>query len=210
MIQFISHQTARHTYLDSIRMALDGGCQWVQLRMKDAPAADIIKTGLEVRKLCDAYHATFIIDDHVSLVSETGADGVHLGQKDMPVGEARQILGRKAIIGGTANTVAEVERHYEQTADYVGCGPFRFTTTKKGLAPVLGLDGYRSITSQTRRLGIDIPIIAIGGITADDIPTLMQTGIAGIAVSGTVLSAVNPAAEMRRLLDIMRRQGHDE
>lgn len=209
MIQFISHHTDSYTYLDSIRMALEGGCRWVQLRMKDTPLDEIVTTGREVRRLCDKYGATFIIDDHVSLVSETGADGVHLGQKDMPVAEARAILGDKAIIGGTANTIDEISRHYGQTADYVGCGPFRFTTTKKGLAPILGIQGYRDIVIQMGERGIDIPLIAIGGITARDIQPIMQTGVAGIAVSGTVLTAASPVAEMRRLMGIMESIRHD-
>ena len=129
MIQFISHYTDQYSYLDSIRMALEGGCRWVQLRMKEASREEIVRTGHEVRRLCDAYGATFIIDDHVELVREIRADGVHLGQKDMPVGQARDILGDKVLIGGTANTIEEVCRHYHQTANYVGCGPFRFTTT---------------------------------------------------------------------------------
>lgn len=204
MIQFISHYTDQYSYLDSIRMALEGGCRWVQLRMKEASREEIVCTGHEVRRLCDAYGATFIIDDHVELVREIRADGVHLGQKDMPVGQARDILGDKVLIGGTANTIEEVCRHYLQTADYVGCGPFRFTTTKKGLAPVLGLEGYRDIVTKMAEQGISIPLIAIGGITAADIPDIMQTGVSGIAVSGAVLKASSPVDEMKRLLDIMK------
>ena len=204
MIQFISHYTDQYSYLDSIRMALEGGCRWVQLRMKEASREEIVCTGHEVRRLCDAYGATFIIDDHVELVREIRADGVHLGQKDMPVGQARDILGDKVLIGGTANTIEEVCRHYLQTADYVGCGPFRFTTTKKGLAPVLGLEGYRDIVTKMAEQGISIPLIAIGGITAADIPDIMQTGVSGIAVSGAVLKASNPVDEMKRLMDIMK------
>ena len=204
MIQFISHYTDHYSYLDSIRMALEGGCRWVQLRMKEASREEIVRTGHEVRRLCDAYGATFIIDDHVELVREIRADGVHLGQKDMPVGQARDILGDKVLIGGTANTIEEVCRHYHQTADYVGCGPFRFTTTKKGLAPVLGLEGYRDIVTKMAEQGISIPLIAIGGITAADIHDIMQTGVSGIAVSGAVLKASNPVDEMKRLLAIMK------
>lgn len=204
MIQFISHYTDQYSYLDSIRMALEGGCRWVQLRMKEASREEIVCTGHEVRRLCDAYGATFIIDDHVELVREIRADGVHLGQKDMPVGQARDILGDKVLIGGTANTIEEVCRHYLQTANYVGCGPFRFTTTKKGLAPVLGLEGYRDIVTQMAEQGISIPLIAIGGITAADIPDIMQTGVSGIAVSGAVLKASSPVDEMKRLMDIMK------
>lgn len=203
MIQFISHFTERYSYLDSIRLALDGGCDWVQLRMKDASDADFLRIGPEVRRLCDQYKATFIIDDHVELVSELGADGVHLGKKDMPISEARRLLGKEVIIGGTANTFEDVKMHYEATADYIGCGPFRFTTTKQGLSPILGLEGYRNITERMKEEGIGLPIVAIGGITADDIPAIMQTGVTGIALSGTVLRADNPVQEMKRLLEIV-------
>ena len=203
MIQFISHYTDQYSYLDSIRLALEGGCRWVQLRMKDASIQDILRIGKEVRRLCDSYQATFILDDHVELVREIGADGVHLGKKDMPVAEARKTLGNDCIIGGTANTFDDVKMHYEASANYIGCGPFRFTTTKQGLAPVLGLEGYRSIIAQMSAEGIDLPMVAIGGITAEDIPAIMQTGVSGIALSGAVLRAADPVAEMKRLTEIV-------
>ena len=203
MIQFISHYTDQYSYLDAIRLALEGGCRWVQLRMKDASIHDFLSIGKEVRRLCDSYQATFILDDHVELVRELGADGVHLGKKDMPVAEARKILGNDCIIGGTANTFDDVKMHYEASANYIGCGPFRFTTTKQGLAPVLGLEGYRSIIAQMSAEGINLPMVAIGGITAEDIPAIMQTGVSGIALSGAVLRAADPVAEMKRLTEIV-------
>lgn len=204
MLQFISHYTDRYSYLDSIRMALAGGCRWVQLRMKDATDDEIRPVALEAQKLCKEAGATFIIDDHVELVKEIQADGVHLGKMDMPIADARKILGEDFIIGGTANTFEDVKSHYEAGANYIGCGPFRFTTTKKKLSPVLGLDGYRQIVSQMRQAGISLPIVAIGGITAEVIPDIMQTGVTGIALSGTVLRAADPVAEMRRLIEITK------
>jgi thiamine-phosphate pyrophosphorylase len=200
MIQFISHFTEQHTYLDSIRLALEGGIKWVQLRMKDATEDEIISIGTEVRKLCDQYGATFIIDDHVELVHKLKADGVHLGKNDMPIAEARDILGKDIIIGGTANTFEDIAAHYQATANYIGCGPFRFTTTKKGLSPTLGLEGYRNIMTKVKEAGINIPVVAIGGITAEDIPDIMQTGISGIALSGAILRAENPIEEINRIL----------
>ena len=204
MLQFISHYTDRYSYLDSIRMALAGGCRWVQLRMKDVTDDEIRPVALEAQRLCKEAGATFIIDDHVELVKEIQADGVHLGKMDMPIADARKILGEDFIIGGTANTFEDVKSHYEAGANYIGCGPFRFTTTKKKLSPVLGLDGYRQIVSQMRQAGISLPIVAIGGITAEDIPSIMQTGVTGIALSGTVLRAADPVAEMRRLIEITK------
>ena len=200
MIQFISHFNDKYSYLDSIRLALDGGCKWVQLRMKDASEVEFLRNAHQARKLCDQYQATFIIDDHVELVRECGADGVHLGKNDLPIADARRLLGDDFIIGGTANTFDDVLSHYRSSANYIGCGPFRFTTTKKGLSPILGLKGYQDIVAKMKSQSIDIPIVAIGGITIDDIPYIMQTGVNGIALSGTVLNAPDPVQEMKRIM----------
>ena len=144
-LQFITHYTERYSYLDSARMALEGGCRWIQLRMKDAGKEEILPIATEIRKLCNDCGAIFIIDDHVELVREIRADGVHLGKNDMPVAEARRILGDEYIIGGTANTYEDVKKHWLDGVNYIGCGPFRYTTTKQKLSPILGLEGYKEI-----------------------------------------------------------------
>lgn len=201
MIQFITHYTEKYSYLDSAKLALEGGCKWIQLRMKDAAVDEIRPVAVKVQEMCRNYGATFIIDDHVDLVKELGADGVHLGKNDMPIDKARLILGKDFIIGGTANTFDDVRKHYANGANYIGCGPFRFTTTKKGLAPVLGLEGYSNIIRKMRQAGINLPVVAIGGITLEDIPQIMLTGVSGIALSGTVLRSENPVEEVRRVIE---------
>lgn len=204
MLQFISHYTERYSYLDSIRLALEGGCRWIQLRMKDTPDEEVRPVAIEALQMCRDVGATFIIDDRVELVKELGADGVHLGKNDMPISEARKVLGSAFIIGGTANTFEDVKAHYEASANYIGCGPFRFTTTKKNLSPVLGLEGYRHIVEQMEEANIHLPIVAIGGITAEDIPAIMQTEVTGIALSGTILHAENPIDEMKKIINITK------
>lgn len=201
MLQYISHFTPQISYAEGIRMALEGGCRWIQLRMKDAPAEEIIACAEEVLPLCRRHGAKFLLDDHVELVRQLGADGVHLGKNDMPVDEARKILGPDIIIGGTANTIEDIIRLHKQGADYIGCGPFRFTTTKKNLSPILGLDGYKSIVLKMKELGIDLPIVAIGGITVEDIPAVMGTGVSGIALSGAVLGAPDPVEMTARIIE---------
>lgn len=200
-LQFITHYTERYTYFDSARMTLEGGCRWIQLRMKDASPEEVEREALRVQELCRQYGATFIIDDHVELVKKLHADGVHLGKKDMPIAEARRILGPDFIIGGTANTFEDVQMHHAAGADYIGCGPFRFTTTKKNLSPVLGLEGYRNILSRMKEAGINLPVVAIGGITFEDIPAIMQTGVSGIALSGSILRADDPVEETRKIMN---------
>ena len=200
MVQFITHYTERYSHLDSVRIALEGGCQWIQLRMKEASPEDILPIAKEAMSLCRKYDATFIIDDYVELAKQIGADGVHLGKKDMPITEARKILGKDFIIGGTGNTFEDVQMLHQAGADYIGCGPFRFTTTKKNLSHILGLEGYQQIISQMKENNISLPLIAIGGITKKDIPSLMQTGINGIALSGSILRAENPIEEMKEII----------
>ena len=199
-VQFITHYTDKYSYLDSARMALEGGCRWIQLRMKDRPLDEVEAIGREVQALCKHYEAVFIIDDHVELAQKLHADGVHLGLKDMPVHEARKMLGEEFLIGGTANTFEDIVRHWQGGADYIGCGPFRYTETKKNLSPVLGLEGYASILRQMQEAGVPLPVVAIGGITRADIPAIIQTGVRGIALSGTVLHADDPVQEMREIL----------
>lgn len=200
-LQFITHFNDRYSYLDSARIALEGGCRWVQLRMKNASDEEFVPVAREVAGLCREYEAVFILDDRVNLVREVGADGVHLGRNDMPVCQARQILGKDYIIGGTANTIEDIERVYSEGGDYIGCGPFRFTTTKDNLSPVLGLEGYRNLVNGMNDRNINIPIVAIGGIMFDDISDIMQTGVKGIALSGSVLNAEDPVGEMNRVVN---------
>ena len=200
-IQFITHQNDCIGYAEGAKMALEGGCKWIQLRMKDATDDEVRSVAAEIQPLCKQNEAIFLLDDRVELARELHADGVHLGKNDMPVDEARRVLGEEFIIGGTANTFEDIERLASQGADYIGCGPFRFTTTKKNLAPVLAIEGYRDIIENMRRAGIDIPVVAIGGITASDIDDILATGVKGIAVSGSVLTAENPVAMMRTLIN---------
>ena len=182
-LQFITHRTERYSYFESARMALEGGCKWIQLRMKDAPLDEVEAVALQLKPLCKEHEAILILDDHVELAKKLEVDGVHLGKKDMPIDQARQIL------------------HYRAGADYLGIGPFRFTTTKQNLSPVLGLEGYVSILAQMQEAHIELPVVAIGGITYEDIPAILRTGVNGIALSGTILRANDPVEETRRILN---------
>lgn len=204
-VQFITHYTETISYLESARIALEGGCRWIQLRMKDATDEEVEPVAREVQTLCRDFGAYFVLDDRVELVKRLHTDGVHLGKLDMPVDEARAYLGPEFIIGGTANTFDDVQRLHRAGADYIGCGPFRYTTTKKNLAPILGLEGYRNILSQMKEWGINLPVVGIGGIGADDISDLKATGLNGIALSGSILRAQDPVGEMKRIIELTQK-----
>ena len=206
MLQFISHYNSHYDYVDGIEAVLNGGCRWVQLRMKNASDSEFVNTGLIVSDMCRRHAAVFVIDDRVHLVNELRADGVHLGKNDVPVAEARRILGADKIIGATANTFDDICRAVADGADYVGLGPYRFTTTKEKLSPVLGIAGYDAIMKQCRAGGITVPVVAIGGILETDVPEILATGVAGIAMSGALLNAGDPAEETEKILQLIERK----
>lgn len=203
MLQFITHHTDRYDEITGTRAVLEGGCRWIQLRMKDASTETFLHVGREVGRLCRQYGATFILDDRVELVAELGADGVHLGKNDLPVAEARRLLGPSVRIGATANTFADIERAAAEGADYIGLGSFRFTRTKSNLSPLLGIGGYRTIMAQCRAAGIALPVVAIGGITAADTAEILAAGVSGIALSGALLNAEDPTEETRKIIEII-------
>ena len=203
-LQFITHYNDHISYVDSARIALEGGCRWIQLRMKHADDEFFEECAIAVKAMCEAYGATFIIDDNVHLAKRIGADGVHLGKEDMSVGEARKILGDEYIIGGTVNSFDDILHAMEHSQpDYFGCGPYRFTTTKQRLQPILGMEGYSQIMQRMRELRIDIPLVAIGGITKEDIPQLLTCGVDGIALSSSIINACDPIGEMQDIVTLI-------
>ncbi len=188
--------------------ACKGGVDWIQLRIKRSSYHTWKTIAEEVQGICRRYGATLIIDDHVALAREIGADGVHLGQEDMPTDKARDILGNEAIIGGTANTMDQIRDHADRGVDYIGLGPYRLTSTKdqERLSPVLGVEGYRQVISQCNEEGIQLPVIAIGGICMDDVQPLLQTGIHGIAVSSAICKADDVSAMAEQFSNAVQKE----
>lgn len=203
-IQFITHQNSRYNYLDSALLALEGGIRFIQLRMKEANKEELISTGQKLKKECDKYGATLIIDDYVDWVNEIGSAGVHLGLKDEPIDLAREKLGKEKIIGGTANSFEDVMKQYSLGADYIGVGPFTHTTTKKNLSKILGLKGYEDILENCKRNNINIPIYAIGGIRLNDLEGLKQAGVFGVAISSLIIDSPNPVETAKEIINIWK------
>lgn len=204
MLQFITHATEKYSIIDEVKMVLQGGCKWIQLRMKDASADEVTEVAKEVQPLCKENECILVIDDWVEIAKELHLDGVHLGKSDMNPKEAREILGQQFIIGTTANTFEDIEALSRLDIDYIGLGPFRFTTTKQKLSPVIGVDGYRNIMTRMAENGIKTPAVAIGGITYEDISSLMETGLNGIAVSGGIINADSPVMETEKIISLLK------
>ncbi len=197
-LQYISGGATAEAQLENIQQALDAGCNWIQLRFKNVGEDELKIIAGKAKDLCTRYSATFVINDHPHIAKEVDADGVHLGLLDMPVAEAKKIVGNK-IIGGTANTFEDVMQRYQEGCTYVGVGPFRFTITKEKLSPILGAEGYASILEKLASQNISIPIYAIGGITPADVETLVQRGVYGVAVLGVITNSADKKQMVQQL-----------
>ncbi|KRD10824.1 thiamine-phosphate synthase [Flavobacterium sp. Root901] len=198
-LQYISQGNTIEEQLYNIHQALDFGCDWIQMRFKNQTEKNSFALAEAVKLLCEEYLATFIVNDNLYLAQEIAADGIHLGLSDMKIDEARSILGKSKIIGGTANTFEDIQNHVRNGCDYIGLGPFRYTVTKEKLSPILGLSGYFEILQKMKKNKIEIPVYAIGGITLRDINPLMETGIHGVAVSGIITESTEKKILIQQL-----------
>lgn len=200
MLQYITHYSEQYSIPEQVRMVIEGGCRWVQLRMKDASDEEVEAMAREITPICQESGTILVIDDRVEVVMRTRVHGVHLGKTDMAPAEAREYLGPHAIIGCTANTADDILAVAPLDIDYIGLGPLRHTDTKANLAPVIGLDGYRAIMERVRAEGVELPVVAIGSVGADDVEPLLAAGVNGVAVSGAILRASDPVAATKAIL----------
>ena len=170
------------TLYAQVEKALKGGVTFVQLREKALDEQAFLEEAKEIQKLCAQYHVPFVINDNVEIAAQIGADGVHVGQSDMEAGDVREKLGPDRIIGVSAQTVEQAVRAQERGADYLGVGAV-FPTGSKADAVEVSHETVRAIME-----AVDIPVIAIGGITKDNVSELSGTGICGIAVISAIFA----------------------
>lgn len=201
-LQYITDQKEGVTIAEQIEAVCRGGVRWVQLRIKGGSEEELLREGRLAKEICRRYHALFIINDNLQVARLLDADGVHLGKEDAHPLEARKILGPGKIIGATCNSWEDVILRTAQQVDYIGLGPFTFTTTKKKLSPVLGLQGYQHILELMKQSEIHIPVFAIGGIVETDIPSLLETGIQGIALSGLIKNSNDIIAKTKEIIHL--------
>lgn len=185
---------------DIVAAAVEGGVTCVQLREKDCPTREFIAQALAVRGFLKARGIPLIINDRVDVALAVGADGVHLGQSDMPLAMARAILGDTLLIGISAESVADAVAAEKGGADYLGVSPVFATPTKSDTAPALGLEGLRAI-----RRAVRIPLVGIGGLNRGNAGAVIEAGADGVAVVSAIVAATDPAQAARDLLQEIRR-----
>jgi len=202
-LHYISQSPAGSSHLASIEKVLLAGGKWIQLRVKNQTEAEVLPLAMAAAALCKKHGAKLIVNDYPLIALKVGAYGLHLGLSDMPIAEARAIVGPDMIIGGTANTLTHMLQRAEDGANYIGLGPYRFTSTKQNLSPVIGLQGYFKLMKQAREAGMLIPVIAIGGIEILDIPLLLETGVHGVALSGTLTNQSDTTTNLNTINQLL-------
>lgn len=204
MLQYITNTDCRVAVVDQVKAVLEGGCRWIQIRMKDADDEEISRVVEQIKPWCLEKEAFLIMNDRVELAKTLDVGGVHLGKKDMLPAQARLTLGPAAVIGVTANTIDDVLAVRSLDVDYIGIGPYRDTSTKKELAPILGLEGIKSICRDMEAKEINIARVAVGGIRLEDVVPLMQAGVNGVAVSGAIANAADIAKETEKFIELLK------
>ncbi|WP_316841862.1 thiamine phosphate synthase [Pedobacter gandavensis] len=185
-LHYISQSSAEFSHLEAIEQVLNAGGKWIQLRVKNQAENEVLNLAKAANDLCKKFASKLIINDFPEISKAIDADGTHVGLNDISIVNARLSIGNHKIIGATANTFADLQKSVAAGANYIGLGPYRFTSTKQNLSPILGLEGFKKIMDQMRNANINIPVIAIGGLTPEDLPELLKTGVYGVALSGVL------------------------
>jgi thiamine-phosphate diphosphorylase len=189
-----SRQSRGRSHREIAEAAIRGGATAVQLRMKAEPARVVLDAAREIARICRAAGVTFIVNDRADVALIAQADGVHIGQDDLPVRDVRALMGSRALIGVSAATVEEGQAAEREGADYLGVGAVYATATKADAGAPVGLARLREI-----RRAVRLPLVGIGGITPDNAAAVIQAGASGVAVITAVTQADDMAAAVRRI-----------
>lgn len=180
------------TICDAVEEAIKGGVTLVQVREKEASTREFYNVAVKVKEVTDKYNIPLLIDDRIDIALASNCSGVHLGQSDMPICEARKILGNEKLIGISAGNIDEAIEAQNEGADYIGVGTIFYTGTKKDIKKPIGIRGLENIVES-----INIPSVAIGGINLENAEYVMKTGTNGLAVISAIMaeSDIRSAAE---------------
>lgn len=196
-LHYISQGSSPAAHLENIQKACTAGAELVQLRLKGISEKKFLKAAHEAREITAHFQTRLVINDNYKIAKEVKADGVHLGISDPCPTVARKHLYNWQLIGGTAHTLQDCETLLDKQVHYISLGPFRASTTKDNVPSVLGFNGYTAITDI---LKTGTPLFAVGGITEEDVPAILKTGISGLAVSEAITRNFNSIKLFNQLL----------
>ena len=190
-LQFITHDLPNYPHVEQAQVACEAGAKWIQYRCLSKTDAELLNDIKAIASICDDWGATLIVTEHVHLAGQADIQGFHLEDMAADFFALREELGDAYTLGGSSNSIENLIRLAEDGADYAGFGPFKPTITKPNDFPLLGLEGYMQAVDILSSREIDLPILAVGGITLADVRPLIQTGIYGIAVSSAINQSEN-------------------
>jgi thiamine-phosphate pyrophosphorylase len=200
-LQFISHDLDTLSHIQQAQIACEAGAKWFQYRCLTKNDEDLLSDIQTIAEICDDWGATLIVTDHVHLNGKADIQGFHIEDMDADFRALREKLGEATTIGGSSNTLGGLIRLANEGVDYAGFGPFSITTTKPNNATLLGIEGYRQAMLALKEQNIDLPVLAVGGVTLEDIDQLMETGVFGIAASAAINQAEDMGTAYRQFYD---------
>jgi thiamine-phosphate pyrophosphorylase len=203
-LHFISHDLDTLTHIQQAQIACEAGAKWIQYRCLTKSDDELLEDIKAIADICDDWGATLIVTDHVHLNGKADIQGFHIEDMNADFKALRAELGESVTIGGSSNTVEGLLQLANEGVDYAGFGPFSVTTTKPNNAALLGIAGYAKGMQKLREMQIDLPVLAVGGVTLNDVDALMETGIFGIAASAAINQAADMASAYRDFYDKIR------
>lgn len=197
---YLTQDLSTRTHPEQVQIACEAGANWIQYRCFSKSEEDLLSEINAIATICDDWGATLIVTDHIQLSDKADVQGFHIEDMNADFVSIRNSVGPDKTLGASANSFDDILRIANSgVVDYIGCGPFAITYTKPNDYPMLGIEGYRSIVENMKEASIDIPLLAVGGVTLEDVDALLETGVYGIAVSAAVNLAENPGRAFKQL-----------
>lgn len=190
-LHFITHDIPQSSHIEQVQVACEAGAKWIQYRCLSKSDNELLADINIIAEICDDWGVTLIVTNHIHLKGKADIQGFHIEDMNADFIALRNQIGEEYTLGGSANTLENLIRLANEGADYAGFGPFKATTTKPNNSPLLGVKGYVDAIAELKSKHIDLPILAVGGVTLADIPQLLQTRIYGIAASAAINQAEN-------------------
>ncbi len=190
---YLTQDLPNRSHIEQTQIACEAGANWIQYRCLSKSDEEMLEELHQIASICDDWGTTLIVTNHVHLVNLADIQGVHIEDMKADLTLIRAQIGEDKTLGASANSYEQIVNHIKNGADYIGCGPFGHTDTKPNDSPHWGTQGYQEAAQKLKENGLEIPLIAVGGIKLKDIPALIEAPIHGIAVSAAINKSETPA-----------------
>jgi len=192
-LHYLTQDLENRSHLEQVEIACQAGCKWIQYRCLTKSDQEMLDELHPIASVCDDWGATLIVTNHYHLLSLADIQGVHVEDMNVDLKVIRHEIGEDKTLGASATNFEQIKNHIQNTADYIGCGPFTHTNTKPNDHAHWGVNGYQEMVEKLKQENLEIPLIAAGGVNLKDVEALLQTGIQGVAVSAAINKSENPA-----------------